>query len=243
MRPYLLWISTGAAGPTSWVFEGNRQYDVYLHDYDTNYPQPSTRFSEYYINRAGEKLNVAGQVLKNLALRYRAVAFLDDDLSFTPDALNRAFVVGDALDLKIWQPSLTEGSYGSHRHLWQQRYNVEGGTMLDRGIRRVPFVEVMMPFFSQSVLEDALSTFDINESGWGLDCYMWPKIAQGYVLDGISFGHYRRPERRERILRNGLTPFQELWIQQRIHDPRPENFYPPGYQKAIEHELEPDSTS
>jgi len=72
-------------------------------------------------------------------------------------------------------------------------------------VRQVAFVEVMMPFFSNRIVREALKTFSLNESGWGLDVYMWPKLAEGYVLDGIPFGHYRQPGRRDRVLRNGLT--------------------------------------
>ncbi len=106
-------------------------------------------------------------------------------------------------------------------------------TRYERGVRRVPYVEIMMPFFSKAVLADALPTFDINQSGWGLDMYIWPKLSACYVLDGIAFGHYRTPGRRDRILSNGLTPMQELWIQQVIDNPATAPVLPPGYKRPI----------
>lgn len=221
MRKYLVFMSVGAGGPVSNLFEAHREYDVYFHNY-SDAQSPRLREAEYYHVGPGEKLNIACSKIPNLPV-YHQYAFLDDDLSLTTDELNRLFQVGDALRLPIYQPALTGGSNGSHRHLFQSPYTGP--------VRKVPFVEIMCPFFSADALVKCLPTFDINESGWGLDLYMWPLAVGGetYVVNSIPIGHYRTPERRMRILKNGLTPMQELWIQQRIHDPRPDNVNPPGF--------------
>jgi hypothetical protein len=222
VRPYLLWISTGPTGPVSKIIDDSRQYDVAYHDYQTDIPM-SSQASEYYWRVEGEKLNVAAERIKDIALNYRAVAFLDDDLSFTPAALNAAFRVGDALGLDIWQPALTCGSYSSHEHLKQSVGR------LVYPVRKVPFVEIMMPFFSRRIISEVLPTFELTLSSWGVDCYVWPTIADGYVIDSIAFGHYRPPIRRERIMANGLTPFQECWLMKKIYGPIEDASYPPGF--------------
>lgn len=222
VRPYLVFMSVGPAGPVSNLFEYCREYDVAFHEYAA-VPSPRTREAEYSWFRPGEKLNVAASLLPGILDGYRQIAFLDDDLSFTADDLNRLFHVGEALRLPLYQPALTRGSYSSWNFLNQipdERSQV---------VRHVPMVEIMCPFFSRFALNDCLPTFDINESGWGLDCFLWPKIVSGhtYVIDSIPVGHYREPARRQRILRNGLTSQQELWIQQVIDNPATAPHWPP----------------
>lgn len=219
VKTNLVFCSIGAANPVSNLFEGHRDYDVAFHNYgpiDT----PRTQQAEYHWNVLGEKLNVAATLLPGILDGYKQVALLDDDLSLTTDDLNRLFQVGEALRLPLYQPALTRGSFFSHPHTVE----VEGGV-----IRKVPFVEIMACFFSRSALLDCMPTFDINESGWGLDVFLWPRAVGGecFVVDKIPIGHYRQPGRRDRVLRNGLTAPQEFWIQQVIDNPHTSPFLPP----------------
>lgn len=226
MRPYLVFCSVGSKGPTGDLFGLHREFDVAFHNYDSGATVvPRTREAEYYWLRPGaEKLNVAAALLPGILGGYKQIAILDDDLALTTDDLNRLFRVGGALRLPLYQPALTLGSFCSHKHLFQSKRS------LAEPVRQVPFVEIMCPFFSRAALMDCLPTFDINESGWGLDCFLWPKAVGGecYVVDGILVGHYRMPVRRDRTLRNGLTPMQELWIQQVCDNPETAPFWPPG---------------
>lgn len=238
-KPYLVWCSTPTLLPKlPALFAPDRNFDVVIHTYDANPAKLEdgalyewaniSGHNCWTIHQPGEKLNVAGRVMRSHLRGYRQFAFLDDDLSFTTDELNRAFAVGDTMGLPLYQPALTLGSHCSHEFLLQKYPNINC-------VRHVPFVEIMCPFFSRLALEDCLPTFDINESGWGLDCYLWPKAVNHdtYVLDSIAFGHYRAPGRRDRILRNGLTCWQELWIQQVINDPATAPVNPPGYKRPV----------
>lgn len=223
MRKYLVFCSAASLkNLTPELFGAEREFDVCIHDYSLHQLalNPEVAEPEYYSWQAGEKLNVAASIIPTLST-YRQFAFLDDDVVVSTYNLNRLFRAGDALGLSIYQPALTCNSFGSHNHLFQH---------LNSGIRKVPFVEIMCPFFSAEALDLCLPTFDINESGWGLDIYLWPKIVSGetYVIDSIPVGHYREPARRNRVLRNGLTCQQELWIQQVIDNPARASTLPPG---------------
>jgi hypothetical protein len=241
----LVWCSVASLSScTPELFGPNREFDVLVHFYEEpNYDLPKGEIWEwrheerkgifhYYL--PGEKLNVAGRVLSDnkWLMDYQQVAFLDDDLTISTEDLNRLFRVGSALRLPLYQPALAPRSFGSHSHLYQQTRG-RMGNWTHNLVRWVPFVEIMCPFFSKTTLESCLPTFDINESGWGLDCFLWPKVAQSYVIDAISVGHYRMPMRRDRVLRNGLTPMQELWIQQVIDNPYTASHFPPGYKRPI----------
>lgn len=241
MRPYLVFCST-AGKQAAELFGADREFDVCLHHYAGDNEHVPLKEDELlhwmpddiwsYKATRGEKLNVAARVIPKLP-PYRQYCFLDDDITVNTYNLNRLFRVGDALRLPLYQPSLTKGSYGSYPHLFQIWDTQCVGAL---PIRSVPLVEIMCPFFSADALHLCKDTFDINESGWGLDCYLWPKIVNGqtFVIDSIPVGHYREPSRRTRILRNGLTCQQELWIQQVINNPETAPRNPPGLAIPLE---------
>ncbi len=218
-----MFCSTAGGKTAAELFGTAREFDVaihdYLHDAEEGLP-PNVGEADYYFQRVGEKLNVAASLLPDLP-PYRQYCFLDDDIMVNTYNLNRLFRAGEALRLPLYQPALTRGSFGSYQYLF------EAG---DSQVRRVPMVEIMCPFFSADALHLCRDTFDINESGWGLDCYLWPKIVQWqtFVIDSIPVGHYREPGRRTRLLKNGLTCQQELWIQQVINNPDSAETIPPG---------------
>lgn len=211
-RSNLVWMSSFATAFHPELLGGGRNFDVYIHDYAPTNVAYRLDEIEHYVNEIGtEKLETAGKHLPNLR-PYNQYAFLDDDIEITTQQLNNMFDVGEALNLPIWQPALSVGSYGSHSFLFQQQNHLTGP------VRPVSFVEIMMPFFSHDALDACLWSFDVNISGWGLDCFVWPKIlgTGGYVVDSIAVDHKRAPARRERVLRNGLTPAQECWIMQTL---------------------------
>jgi hypothetical protein len=215
MHDYLVFCSTrhGQTNAELGIYGADRNFDLCIHDYSSWGTDPQEKFkrSEYWFTRPkAEKLETAAMVLPHLPVSYKYYAFLDDDLTITTDQLNRLFLVGDSLGLDLYQPALTGNSYGSWKHLFQ--YELPNCP----AVRDVDFVEIMMPFMSKAFLDKHIGMFDCNISGWGLDLYDWGK---GYLVNSIAVGHYRKPERRNRILRNGLTPAQELWIMTKIYNP------------------------
>ncbi len=207
MRPYLVFCSVGKTKPVPELFGADRLFDVALHDYSHWKQSGLAPREEYYFPfPKAEKLETAALMIPTLPT-YRQYAFLDDDLTITTNQINRLFQAGDALNLDLYQPALDNLSHGSHQHLFQDH---------TAPVRKVPFVEIMCPFFSKAGLDKCLPTFDINISGWGLDVFMWPERVQPWVIDAIAIGHYRVPNRRGRVMRNGLTPMQELWIMEKI---------------------------
>ena len=213
MRSYLLWVSSNHGKMTPLLHSAERLYDIAIHDYG-DWTEEDVRKNceaEYWLPfPRKEKFEVAATMV-NVLPAYKYYAFLDDDLTVDTITLNRLFTVGESLGLDLYQPALTNHSYGSHQHLF--RYMCIGSYP----IREVPFVEIMCPFMSRKLVEKASPTFDLNVSAWGLDCYIWPKFAKGYVIDSLPVGHMRKPGRRDRIQRNGLTPQQECEIIRKMN--------------------------
>lgn len=208
-RDYLVFCSTNHGKATPELYGEGRLFDVCCHDYAhwADKETGSFRQSEYWFPCPHqEKFETAAKVLPALP-SYKFTAIIDDDISVTTDELNRLFQIGDALKLDLYQPALTPNSYGSWPHLFQQANSF---------VRPVSMVEVMMPFMSKEFLEEHVGFFDLNISSWGLDLYEW---GAGYVIDKIAVGHHRKPGRRDRTLRNGLTPGQECEIVRKILGP------------------------
>jgi hypothetical protein len=197
---------------TPLLHSAERLYDIAVHDYGpwTEEDVRKNCEAEYWLPYPDrEKFEVAATMV-NVLPSYRYYAFLDDDLTVDALTLNRLFLVGDCLGLDLYQPSLTIGSYISHNHLQQPKEEFNP-------VRKVPFVEIMCPFMSRRMVERASPMFDLTQSAWGLDCYVWPKMVGAcYVIDSLPVAHLRRPDRRDRVQRNGLTPAQECEIVRKI---------------------------
>lgn len=122
-------------------------YDILVAAYEDAAPQVA---HEQVLNLfvAGTKVAGLAHVLdvhRDLLDRYRSIAFIDDDISADPHVLAQCFAVGDALDLKIWQPSLTPDSHFSYAgFVCNPHYKW----------RFVNFVEMMCPFFSCAKLRE-----------------------------------------------------------------------------------------
>jgi hypothetical protein len=196
---------------TPFLHSAERLYDIAVHDYGpwTEEDVRKNCAAEYWLPHPDREKFETAATMVNVLPSYRYYAFLDDDLTVDTVTLNRLFLVGDCLGLDLYQPGLTLGSYSSHSHLYQA-YD-------ERPIRKVPFVEIMCPFMSRKMVEKAAPTFDLNISAWGLDCYIWPKLIDNcYVIDPLPVAHMRAPGRRDRKMRNGLTPAQECEIVRKM---------------------------
>jgi hypothetical protein len=213
MRDYLVWVSANHGKMRPRLHSAERLYDIALHDYGAWTAEDVRKVceAEYYLpSPHTEKFETAAGMLPALP-PYKYVAFLDDDLDIDTYALNSLFLVGDNLRLDLFQPALTNESFGSHAPLYQAKYGKR------EPVRLVPFVEIMAPFFSKKALGKLIWSFDLNQSAWGLDCFIWKQHFDCYVIDAIPMGHYRQPVRRDRVMRNGLTPFQECDIIQKMN--------------------------
>ena len=201
-RDYLVYCPTSRAGPTPELFGDNRLFDIALNFYEGTTPG-LPRSPEYSFRIPGYKLYTAKTALEPLYRSYSYIALLDDDLDISTETLNALFLYGAQHNLTLYQPALEAGSYYSWKHTLKQKQQAH---------RRVPFVEMMAPFFKQEALDACLPYFQENQSGWGLDDYLWPKLLGKqnlYVVDCHTMQH-RRPLQSEGFqLENGKSPLEE----------------------------------
>jgi hypothetical protein len=110
----------------------------------------------------------------------------DDDILASQTTISAMFQAAAALQFKLFSPALQENSYYGHYIIMRNRSFFA---------RRVGFVEIMIPGFSRSALEQLLHTFDLSETGWGwgLDP-LWAKLLDYEdlgILDGVPVVHTR----------------------------------------------------
>ncbi|WP_369054157.1 hypothetical protein [Kineococcus terrestris] len=116
---------------------------------------------------------------------YDAVWFPDDDIQTDHRALNAMFALHEELGLALSQPALTLDSYYTHSAvLVNSAFTV----------RFTNFVEVMVPLFSRAALHRCFDTFDLSESGWGIDLVWQSVLPEGSrcaVMDCVQVRHTR----------------------------------------------------
>ena len=118
---------------------------------------------------------------------YRNVMLVDEDIFAMPETWSRFFEWTDQLDdMTMAAPALTPNSVSSHSVTVQQP---------GCHVRRVSFIESMMPCFRAETLALLLPTFlaDPSGFGWGID-YAWAKLLDYrgiYIVDATPVTHWR----------------------------------------------------
>ena len=145
----------------------------------------------------------------NFVSEYSHVWIPDDDLDTNPEILTAFFAAAQREGVKLAQPSLTLDSYYSYLITLSFPFSYS---------RAVSFVEVMAPLFSIQALLDCLWTFNLNESGWGLED-LWYKILSHksdfdsnhiVIYDCFSVKHTRPVGGQNRGLgKNSTSPMKE----------------------------------
>lgn len=99
---------------------------------------------------------------------YRWLCFVDDDIWGVYPTWRTFFQVIDRLQPSLAQPALKRGSFYSHD------ITLERPTYMARWTN---FVEIMNFCFRMDFFEKVRTSFDLNESGWGLD-QLWAQQAE-----------------------------------------------------------------
>jgi len=149
-------------------------YLIYYGDTPDHYKEEAT----HYRQQKGIKWPTLSKLIeeeKDLISQYEYVWLPDDDVSFSPNGIQKVLDIMDKNQLWLTQPALHPKGYITHgivrRNIWFK-------------MRYTNFIEVMAPFFSTEALYKCLPSMKESISGWGMD-YLWPR-ALGYPPDKIA---------------------------------------------------------
>jgi hypothetical protein len=220
-RHYLVFVR---AGRESWhrrliLEDPDRNWDCCVSWYDTPAQED---LAEYYTSTVDSSAfsNKLEGFLEFWERRpqpwnYRYILLLDDDLYLRPGQLSHFFRLCDFHRLYLSQPALRWYTHTTLNSLVRNPMCI---------LRRVAFIEVMAPCFSNAALESLVHTFRWTRSLWGID-WAWGALLEGheplYVVDAVPMEHTRtgngRPTAFYRKLRAaGIDPGSDLRRMQQV---------------------------
>lgn len=196
----------------SWIHP-DRTYDVCIIYYGTN-PETAAKYkadADLYFEQKGYKFGLLRDCIApyfeahpELYDSYKYIWIPDDDISITPDAINRMFALSHTLGADIFQPSIANML---HPQIFQQGKQwiswLQTATNKAYKYRRITHPEIMMPGFSahafKSILLKSLQDYPTATVGWGLDEYweiLWKSLHPNepnriYIYDQIHALHMR----------------------------------------------------
>lgn len=193
--------------------EGNGNFDLHLIVYDDSL-ELFCNDVEYICQIKGNKLKVIYKYFEthpHFKDMYDYFFFPDDDIQMDAPSINALFETMHHYKLKIAQPSLRM-SYYTWPHTLHNRYCK---------LRYTNFVEMMVPCFSQEVLQNILFTFNENETGWGTE-YHWPILIKATqhdmaIIDEVSVIQTRPIQAGQSIHNRELTAYlQKYGLETRL---------------------------
>jgi hypothetical protein len=134
------------------------------------------------------------------------IGLIDDDIVFSFADFNRLLDLAVENDLDVFSATLAHESIYSFKFMLTQT----GGS-----IRSLPWVEVMMPFYRNSIIATGAIFFEQSISSWGIDKYAIPllqrinNLPKTALVDLVVATHIRPITSRHRVYSNGLTAEQE----------------------------------
>jgi hypothetical protein len=143
--------------------------------------------SSFFVKQKGHKWHMIKNFIKNnynIIKNYNYFWFPDDDILSDVISVNSLFEINHNFKLSLSQPSLC--GYVSYEIEKKQPNTI---------LRFTNFVEIICPVMDFKTMMLLLDTFDLNESGWGLD-YLWPKMLgtptnKIAIIDEITVEHTR----------------------------------------------------
>lgn len=141
-----------------------------------------------HLRQSGTKATAIHHALtcyRELFSGYDQVLFLDDDLGFAHEEIDKVFDLAEANGLDMFQPAVAPGSQCAWPDLFQQ---------WGQKVRETTAVEIMMPGFTRRGLELCASEFGRSVSGFGLDFACSERIrSAGWkcgVIDAVAAEHF-----------------------------------------------------
>jgi hypothetical protein len=213
-RPYLVFVRAGEGSLHRRLLQEDpqRNWDCCVSWY---IEPPAEQLAEFYCGGGFNKFDGFLEFWRQRPADcgYRQLLLLDDDVYLRPGDISRFFGLCERYQTYLSQPALH----------WFTNTTLNA---LVRNpvceLRRVSYVEVMAPCFSQAALGELLGTFALTRSTWGTDL-AWAGVIAGrrpiYVVDAIGMDHTRAGDGRpglfyRRLAALGVDPHAELKAMQ-----------------------------
>jgi hypothetical protein len=205
----------GKSKPLEYVYQdAQRDFDLLIFDHSAKAPIEQVHHlqPEHYIStRTENKGQVFYEVYKylypNNEERYEYIGVLDDDIYTSYSDLNKLIFIGKLNGLDIFQPSITHDSFFDHR-----QFTHKPGYQ----IQKTNWVEIMFPFYKETLYKAAGPYFNETITGQGIDVYLMPAMQQVYgltntaVVHALQVKHCRPVQSGDRSYSNGKSNIEEI---------------------------------
>ena len=216
-RPYLTFVRAGGESLHGRLIreDPQRNWDCCVSWYVA--PRRET-LAEYYSHGGFNKFDGFREFWRQQshAGSYRYTLLIDDDVYLRAGDLSRFFELCERYQTYLSQPGLRWFTHTTINALVRNPVCV---------LRRVSFVEVMAPCFSQAALTELLPTFGMTRSTWGTDLAWAAIIGTRHpicVVDAIGMDHVRTGDGRptafyRKLTEMGVDPGEELARVRRMY--------------------------
>jgi hypothetical protein len=171
-NPFLVFVQANRSFDAPFV-RHSRNFDVLVNYYD--YAETISPFADYVLHQKGTKTTAIRKVLEqrhDILFRYKAILFLDDDISISITSIESLFETIDTCELDLVQASLSPESK-CHFDILKQPNAGDALTPLTA-------VEIMMPVISARALHKCGWVFQEGISGWAIDLLLSKKVRESF---------------------------------------------------------------
>lgn len=220
----LVWVQHGPGSRFLDWFDpkADRSWDLAMNWYTG---EPDAQIGDCVLHQPGTKFTgifSAAASIPGFFDGYEQIYFIDDDLGFAFDDLDRIFDIAQAEELDLFQASVSAGSFC----VWPDLFHKPGRTT-----REMTAVEIMAPGFSALALHRVISCFSLSISGFGIDVLAGRIIGlhggRIAVIDAVQMDHHSEIDQTEGayyelLRRHGINSKYELWCMMKRYGLTPE---------------------
>lgn len=199
-------------------FDTSPEFDLVVLNYsdegsENKFPHDCTHEMHVKTECKGDLMLLALNFVNLNYKDYSRVCVFDDDITITISQINQLFAIAEQHSLDQFAPSLSRDSVFTHAHTLCH----------NKGVRKVQWVEVMMPGFSKRFVDqmlplynDLYDTYNLKSS-WGLDTHVFPAVNSSInggcaIIDDIIVKHHRAIRSEDIQFSNGRRAIEEAAI-------------------------------
>ncbi len=195
--------------------DADAQFELLLFDYSGCGLRPAgvDQFMSARTEGKGQVLDLIARHIAPVAGSYEYIAPIDDDIAISVSSINRIIAMARTERLDSFAPALGPASFCAH-----DQFLLRPGSEL----RRVPWVEIMMPFYRSWLFMDCAPYYAHSISSQGLDEFVVPAMQKirgqerTAVIDAVVAEHLRPITSHRKRFSNGLFAIQERAVVRRM---------------------------
>lgn len=171
-KPFLVFVQANQSFDALFLKQ-QRNFDVLVNYYDS--AETISPYADYVLHQKGTKTTAIRKVLEqrpDILLGYKAILFLDNDVSISITSIESLFETIDICQLDLVQASLSPES--------ECYFDILKQPNAGDALTPLTAVEIMMPVISARALRKCGWVFQEGISGWAIDLLLSAKVRENF---------------------------------------------------------------